>query len=120
MTILTRLFQVFIALLSLTTATGVLVHDTHVDIVATNVIGRSPLASYAESQEAALREPATEIRAQHVHVDYNPANGGFLSQFVYQSPSIPPRGQDQKRHLLQEVQTRGHHPFDNYNLPVIS
>ena len=119
-TTLTQIFQALIALLSLTTAAGVFVHDMHVDIVATSVIGRTVSPAYVEAQETTPREPVHELRAPHVHVDYNPANGGFLSQFLYQSPSVPPRGQDQKRHLLQEVQTRGHHAFDNYNLPVVS
>jgi hypothetical protein len=56
----------------------------------------------------------------HTHPDHNAAKASLLNNFAYQSPSVPPRNQEQKRQLSQELRARGHHAFDNALLPVIA
>lgn len=48
---------------------------------------------------------------------------GSLSQAVHElkspSPSIQPRSNEDKKHLMQKHVARGHHAFDSYNLPIV-
>lgn len=118
MTILTTFAHRLMTAISLLTAAGVFLHDGRVDRAANTVLSRPAEESYSKV-EVATRFNAFLENDAHAHPDHNAARTSLLSSFDYQSPSIPPRNQEHKKHLLQEYRSRGHHAFDNYNLPVV-
>jgi hypothetical protein len=94
---------------SLVTASSVLVHDTRVDraVVAVNAL---PLpATYEETSANKLLSPGDP----HTHVERTSIQKNFASV-----PRIQPRN-DEKKHMLQKRVAKGHHAFDNYNLPIV-
>lgn len=100
--------------MSLSTATGVLVHDMHIDSAATAAFAMpSVLASYENNNK--LSNLGGDA---HTHVER-----GSLAQAVTelrnQNPRIQPRASGDKKYLLQNRVMRGHHAFDNYNLPIV-
>ena len=94
-------------ILSLLTASGVLVHDTNVDKALTT-------ASAAIVINHREIKPGSD---PHTHPETM-----SLSQAVRDLKTgnnrVQPRN-DNKKHLLQKHTARGHHPFDNYNLPIV-
>jgi hypothetical protein len=101
-------------IVSLSTATGVFVHDTKID-KATLAALTSPVvsAAYESSVKQANIQPDL-----HTHAERN-----SLTQAVHdlktQHPRIQPRGNEDKKHLLPKSVFRGHHSFDGYNLPIV-
>lgn len=101
-------------LVSISTATGVFMHDMSLDkLTSTALALPSVMANY-------------EANGHVVHFggDLHPhVERLSLSQAVNdlkgQNPRIQPRLSDDKKHLLQKRVMRGHHPFDNYNLPIV-
>ncbi len=91
------------------TAGSLLIHDTNLDkatLVALNTNqggeniaevrpGSSP---HTHSERASLHQAVRDLNASH--------------------PRVQPRNQNDKKYI-QSKPTRGHHPFDNYTLPVI-
>lgn len=108
-----NLLHPLLAIMSLSTATGVLVHDTRIDKATVSALA---LPSVMASVDAASKLSALSGDA-HTHVER-----GSLAQAVHdlkaQNPRIQPRS-DEKRHFLQKHVARGHHAFDNYNLPLV-
>ena len=105
----------FLALLA---AFGVFMHDGRVDRAAATAINK-PIQIKFEDIAIGERVRTFMDGDAHTHPDHNAARASLLNSFQYQSPSIPPRNQEQKKHLMQECQPRGHHAFDNYNLPIV-
>ena len=103
---ITTLFNSLIALLSFSTAMGVLVHDMHLD-AATAAFATPAVTNNNDQAKTTLSiDP-------HTH----PERHSFSRLFGQHAPSIQPRAD--KKHLLQKNATKGHHPFDNYNLPMV-
>jgi len=103
-------------LLTFSTATGVLLHDMHIDKAAVTALSLpSSLATYEANNNNKLVSFSTDL---HTHTERN-----SLAQVVHDlktpSPRLQPRQNDDKKHLLQKYATRGHHAFDNYNLPLV-
>jgi len=96
--------------LSLVTATGIVMHDTRVD-KATTVAIVPPLAVGYEIGTKFLQSDP------HTHVERG-SIAQAMNVFHSTAPGIQPRTHD-KKHLLQRTVPRGHHAFDNYNLPLI-
>lgn len=100
-------------LVSLSTATGVFVHDTKIDKATTVMTAPAVMAAYEASTKQAGLSPDL-----HTH-----AERGSLTQAVHdlktQNPRIQPRNNEDKKHLLQKRVAKGHHAFDNYNLPIV-
>ena len=99
-------------LISLSTATGVLVHDMHIDAAASAVVAMpATIGNYDISSKLAGFGDA------HTHVER-----GAMAQAIInlqgQNPRIQPRVED-KKYLLQKRVMRGQHAFDNYNLPLV-
>ncbi len=93
-------------------------HDGRVDKAAVAALKNEPTMSMTH-QLLTVDRLAEFIKTDaHTHADHNAARQ-LMNGFSYQSPSIPPRSQEQKRHMLQRFEPRGRHAFDNYNLPVI-
>ena len=115
---LIALLNHFMTGISLLTALGVFVHDGRVDKAATTVLyGQSSVAS---NGTAIQRYQDFMSGDAHTHPDHNAARSALLNSFAYQSPSVPPRGEEHKRHMVRENRTRGHFAFDNLSLPYIS
>lgn len=94
---------------SLLTLSGVFLHDTRLD--KATVIAATPVqAQYATAPKPMLQSDA------HTHVERNSFSQAMR---VYQTstPGIQPRN-DERKHLMQRNVPKGHHPFDNYNLPI--
>lgn len=103
----------FLLLTSLATATGIFLHDTRLDKAA--FVAALPVSSL--SIEAGAKLVHASPNDFHTHVER--ANVGRVAPLLHGSLSITPRAQEYKKHLLQRHVTRGHHAFDNYNLPII-
>ena len=108
------LINSFIVMISLATASGVFLHDTRIDKAASVAI--MPLDQLGVETGAKLVH--TSPNDLHTHVERTQL--GHSSPLLHSlAPSIAPRNED-KKHLAQKVVPKGHHPFDNYNLPIIS
>lgn len=88
---------------------GVFVHDTKIDKFATMALSLSaPAVNYESGNRIVNIGGDLHTHAEQVS----------LSQMTRDTPRIQPRG-DEKKHLLQKRVMKGHHPFDNYNLPIV-
>lgn len=111
---LTNLLNPLVILLSLSTATGVLVHDMRLDRAATTALALpTPLASY--DTPGKLGNLGVD---QHTHVERQ-AFSQAVNDFQNKVPRLQPRVIEDKKHLLQKRIMRGHHAFDNYHLPLV-
>lgn len=116
---LTKIFNVLMTYMSILTAFGVFLHDGRVDKAASTAI-KSGIVSLSHTGQVLQRYRAFVDTDAHTHPDHNAARSSLLNSFAYQSPSIPPKGNDQKRHGSDELRARGHYAFDNTNLPMIA
>ena len=102
----------FLVLFTLSTASGLLLHDTRLDKV-TSVAMAAPVLSGYETGAKFLQNADL-----HTHVE----RGGFsqtMNALHSSVPGLQPRAHEDKKHLLQRHTPKGHHPFDNYNLPLV-
>lgn len=101
-----------IALFSLSTGVGVLVHETKVDKLTSLAVMSSALAAKKVSaQGSALLKVMP-----HTHAD-----GGVTQpaqDLKAKSPSVTPRRDKDGKYRLQKRVARGTHLFDSYHLPV--
>jgi hypothetical protein len=100
-------------IISLSTASGVLVHDTKIDRAAA-------VAFSAPATMATYEAPSKAISFSsdaHTHVE-RASFAGAVNTLSGHTPSVQPRSND-KKHLMQKHVVRGHHAFDNYNLPIV-
>lgn len=109
----TSLINSFVALISLATATGILLHDTRIDKAAS--VATLPLAQLSSDTGAKLVH--SNPNDLHTHVERAQLGHAF-NPLHSTAPSIAPRSED-KKHMLQRHVGRGHHAFDNYNLPLV-
>lgn len=100
--------------LSLSTATGIFVHDTRVDKAALTVLSAPSANSGYQAANTKLVNFATD---SHTHVERH-----TLSQSLHEvrgdNPRIPPRLSSDKKYLSQKNLGLGHDPFDSYALPL--
>lgn len=93
--------------LSFSTLAGIVLHATHLDQV---IVASSAPAGHYETMGKNLH-----LGDAHTHVErHNFARAGA----AYLTPAVPPRSDDRK-HLMQRHVPKGHHAFDNYNLPLV-
>lgn len=99
---------------SLSTAAGIFMHDTRLDKVTMTVIAPPAMMTSYEGNIKAINFSSD----LHTH-----SERGSLTQAVHdlktQNPRIQPRNNEDKKHMLQKHVARGHHAFDNYNLPIV-
>lgn len=105
-----KITNIILALLSLTTATGVFIHDGRIDRAASSVHPIS-VKHASDSGDAGL------AGTPHTHPE---RTARTLRGFAYQSPTVAPRESRFKRYMMQNAEPRGRHAFDNYYLPIIS
>jgi len=99
-------------LFSLATVTGLFLHDTRVDKAATVALAAvSPVGS-----ETGIK-PMLAIDF-HTHIERSGV-AHTMNILHSSAPGMQPRAHEDKRHLLQRNVPKGHHPFDNYYLPIV-
>jgi len=107
-----QIINPIIVAMSLSTAAGVLLHDTRIDKMTATALSLPSLVTYADVDKVPYLKSDL-----HNHIER-----GSLSQAVNdlkaQAPRIMPRSED-KKHALPKYVARGHHAFDNYNLPLV-
>ena len=108
------LINSFAIFISLTTATGIFLHDTRID-KATSVAAL-PVASISSDTGAKMVHIGPNDFHNHIERGSVARAVGILNSSV---PGIAPRISEDKKHLMQRYSGRGHHPFDNYNLPIL-
>lgn len=108
---LTKLFNSLIVLMTISTATGVLVHDAKIDKMASAIM-TPPAVSEGNVKTINF---ATDF---HTHTERH-SLGHAIRDLRTPSPSMQPNARHDKKHLMQKFASRGHHAFDNYNLPLV-
>lgn len=109
----TNLINPIAILLSLSTATGILVHDTKIDRATTTAMISPLLSGTAEANMA-----EANVRPDlHTHVE-RMSVAGQLQNLRSQNPRIQPRAYEDRKHLMAKYATKGVHAFDNYYLPL--
>lgn len=102
---LTAPISLFVSFAALT---GVTLHDTKADKLATSIIA---MPSVLSSTEGASKAANLDSSA-HTHVERVNLNTMQSGQ-----PRLAPRI-DYKKHLMQKNMPRGAHRYDGYNLPL--
>lgn len=110
---LSSLLHPLVFLLTFATASGILVHDTHIDKATTALAMPAIVTTYDINNKSIQFTPDF-----HTHVERG-ATAQILHTFSAHQPRIAPRITEDKKHLLQKHVTRRHHAFDNYNLPLV-
>jgi hypothetical protein len=100
-------------LLSLVTAGSVFVHDTRIDKAAMAATSLPLPSTYEESNASKLLLGGDA----HTHVERVTVSQA-MKEFSNGTPRIQPRNDD-KNHTLPKRVAKGHHAFDNYNLPIV-
>lgn len=103
-------------LISLSTMTGVLVHDMYIDkaTVAALVLPTTT-ASYETNNKLGSFTPDL-----HTHIERGSVSRTLtLNDLKTQTPRIYLRTTEDKKHLSQKHISRGYHAFDNYHLPIV-
>ena len=108
----TVLINPLAVLMSFSTATGVLVHDMHIDQALSSLAMPAAMASVDTTKTLNLGG------ADHTHVERTSLSQALRDVRVG-NPSIQPRVAENKKYLLQKRVTRGYHAFDNYSLPIV-
>lgn len=104
----------FVILVSLATATGIFLHDTRIDKAAS--VAALPIASV--NAEAGAKLVHSSPNDFHNHIERGSV-ARAVSVLHSSTPGIAPRVSEDKKHLMQRHISRGHHAFDNYNLPLM-
>lgn len=111
---LTTIFNSLAIFLSLSTSTGILLHDTKIDKAVTTALATPLLASTIDSSVKTVTfkiEPHSQVE----RVSFAKALVAAQSD----NPRIQPRTNEDKKYQLPKNVFRGHHAFDNYNLPIV-
>ena len=98
--------------LSLATATGVIIHDSRFEKALDG-----HLSWRVDSQS--MKYDSSVHPNLHVHSEQTNPGSSRGSQNQNSNPSYPPREQRLKKYLTQNIEPRGRHAFDSYHLPVI-
>ncbi len=107
------LFNPLSILISISTLTGVVLHDTQFDKLTVRLLAVPAVVATVEGSQVLTTNNL------HTHVE-RASLSSTIRSLNASSPRIQPRNNDEKKHLLQKNVARGHHAFDNYNLPVIA
>lgn len=101
--------------LSLSTATGILVHDTKVDKATVTALNAPQLESKAD-----MGAKSTSLTPEvHAHVKKISVARSLLETRTLDNPRTQARISEDKKYQLPKNVVRGHHAFDNYNLPIV-
>lgn len=95
--------------ISLSILTGVMLHDTRFDKFARAFLAVPGIATTYEG---------VKMNDSHTHTERLSVSQ-LARAFAYETPRTQAR-QDDKRYRLEKNVVKGHHPFDNYSLPVVA
>lgn len=98
--------------ISLSTATGIFVHDTKIDKAVTTLSLPPAIASTTAASAKVMLDGMPHTHSERTSF------AQAVHDLKTQNPRIQPRG-DNKKHALPKRVAKGHHAFDNYNLPVV-
>jgi len=98
-------------LLSLSTGTGVLLHETKVDKLAALALAH-PVAATKKLSSGKLLESMP-----HTHSDAGTLESSSR-EFRTQSHGMAPRRDRDEKYRMQKKVPRGYHLFDSYHLPL--
>lgn len=99
-------------IVSLSTLSGILLHDTRLDkVTAVAAVPPSVLAHYESINKA------VHFGDSHTHVERSSFSQAMRS-YQTSTPGLQPRSESRK-HLMQSRIPKGHHTFDNYNMPIM-
>lgn len=99
-------------LISVSTLFGVVVHDTRFDKFATAFLAVPVIVASYEGADILLKTN------DHTHTE-RVSVSQFARSFAQETPRTQAR-QDDKRYRLEKNVVKGHHPFDNYSLPMVA
>jgi hypothetical protein len=99
--------------LSLSTATGVFVHDTRVDKAALSVIS-APSTSAGYQSSTKLVNYATD---SHTHVERHSLSQS-LHELRSENPRVQPRTSNEKKYLTNKSNGFGRSPLESYAFPL--
>lgn len=107
------IINVLALLTSLVTASSVFLHDTHLDKAAMAATALpAATVTYEEQGNKML-----SFGDAHTHVERISFTQA-IKDFSTGNPQVQPRNED-KKYLMQNRVAKGHHAFDNYNLPLV-
>jgi len=109
---LSSLINPILIALSLSTATGIFLHDTRLDKATT--LGMATPTVMAPYQANTKLVSENDLHTHSERASFSQAVQDLKSP----NPRIQPRN-DEKKYLLQKHAARGHHAFDNYYLPIV-
>ena len=109
---LTNYINSFAIALSLSTATGIFVHDTKIDKAVTTFSLPPAITSTTAASVKSMLGSTPHTHSERVSF------AQAVHDLKAQNPRVQPRSDD-KKHVLPKRVMKGHHPFDNYNLPVV-
>ena len=91
---------------------GVVVHDTKIDQFTTAYLTPPAVVSSYEGR-IVLKKSDPHTHSERVSLSE------FVRGMATNNPRLQPRLSDDKKYTLQKKVMKGHHPFDNYFLPMI-
>jgi hypothetical protein len=109
----TNIINPIAILISLATASGILVHDTKIDKAASVALSTPAIMASYDAPGKAISFNSDV----HTHIE-RVSFSQTINTLNAHTPSVQPRTDD-KKHLMQKHVPRGHHAFDNYNLPLV-
>jgi hypothetical protein len=99
--------------LSLSTATGVLVHDTRIDKATLSVLSGASAGKNSEASTKLVNH-ATD---SHTHVERHTLSSA-LHQLRSDNPKVSPRSDEEKFHAAQKHLGFGNNPYENSFVPI--
>lgn len=108
------LINPLIILATLSTASSVLLHDARLDKMAVTALAAPATAPSYDATSNKLINFSTDA---HTHAERH-SLAQVVSDFKTPNPRLQPRGNEDKKHLMQKHVPRGKHAFDSYYLPL--
>ncbi len=109
-------FNQLTIVVTIATLFGVVVHDTKVDHLTAHMLAIPAVLATYEGTAGALK---LSDSSAHVHVE-RISVPSVITNLTGKMPSLATRMIEDKRYRTPKNVTRGHHAFDNYNLPVLA
>ncbi len=110
----TQLISTLSLIVSLFTVSGIMLHDTRVD-KATSIAVATPVS--VGQFDANTNKSIHFGSDAHTHVERSSFSQAMRA-YQTATPGVQPRTEERK-HLMQRHVPKGHHAFDNYNLPIV-
>ncbi len=101
--------------LSLTTATGLLIHDMRIDKAFSTALSAPSSLSAHDAGSVKLVNFSSDL---HTHTERG-SLGQVVNALKTPNPTTTPRALDDRKEFMAKHKTRGHHAFDNYSLPIV-